>query len=247
MIEQTFLHLPRVREPTEQKLWSNGIRNWNDFLGKDRIKGFSPQKKTAADITLKQSQRALAAGDSTFFLNLPTTSHWRLWESFKDEALFVDIETNWHHDITVLGIYDGHEVKQFVKGQNLTRQAVEQHLSGKLFVTYNGASFDLPIIKRYFGGLKPTPHFDTRHLAARLGYHGGLKILEQQLGIRRPETVEGMTGKDALHLWDLYRASGEQVYLDSLLAYNEEDIVNLQRVAKILVQEQKKKIEKDLR
>jgi len=238
MIEQTFLHLPRVGETTEQNLWSSGVKTWADFLSADKVKRFSKEKKAASDNILKQSQTALARGDSSFFLSLPSTAHWRLWPSFNEETLYVDIETNWHHDITVLGIYDGNEVKQFVKGQNLNRQAVEKHLKGKLFVTYNGASFDMPIIKRFFGSIvKPTPHFDTMHLARRLGYTGGLKILEQQLGITRPKDVEGMSGEDALHLWDLYQASGEQEYLQRLLAYNEEDIVNLQRVARLLVEQ----------
>ena len=236
MIESTFLHLPRVGVTTEQKLWQKGVHGWNDFLNKEKIKGFSAAKKASSDVIVKESKKALVQGNSTFFINMPSTSHWRLWNNFKDEAVFVDIETNWHHDITVLGIYDGNEVKQLVKGNNLTKQAVKQHLQGKLIVTYNGASFDLPIIKRYFGDcLAPTPHFDTRHLAARLGYVGGLKPLEKSLGIRRPEDLEGVSGMDALHLWDLYLASGEQSYLDTLLRYNEEDIVNLAVVAKKLV------------
>jgi len=236
MIEQTFLHLPRVGETKEQNLWSSGTRTWNDFLGQDKVKGFSSLSKERSDVVIKHSKQALASGESSFFLRLPSTAHWRLWDSFKDEALFVDIETSWHGDITVLGIYDGSDVKQFVKGKNLTRQAVEKHLKGKLFVTYNGASFDLPVIRRYFGFvLQPTPHFDTMHLARRLGYRGGLKLLEQSLGIQRPQSVEGMSGEDALHLWQLYKASGEQEYLDKLLAYNEEDIVNLKVVARKLV------------
>jgi uncharacterized protein len=243
MLDSTFLHLPRLREPTERKLWSNGIQTWEHFLNADRIKGFSPVKKRACDEVLHQSKIALHEGNSQFFLNLPSTSHWRLWPHFKEEAVFVDIETNWHHDITVLGIYDGQTVKQFIKGKNLTKQNIKEHLRGKLIVTYNGASFDMPIIKRYFGDmLEPTPHFDTRHLAARLGYTGGLKPLEVSLGIKRPNEVAGITGHDALHLWDLYRASGDEAYLQKLLAYNEEDIVNLQTVASKLVKEATKEI-----
>ena len=238
MIEQTFLHLPRVGETTEQGIWESGVNNWSDFLSADRVKRFSKQRKQSADDILKQSQRALSVGDSSFFLSLPSTAHWRLWPSFKDEALYVDIETSWHGDITVLGVYDGYEVKQFVRGKNLSRSAVEKHLKAKLFVTYNGASFDMPIIKRFFAGaIQPTPHFDAMHLARRLGYAGGLKRLEQSLGITRPEAIEGMSGQDALHLWDLYRASGEAEYLERLLAYNEEDIVNLQKVARLLVEQ----------
>lgn len=238
MLHQTFLHLPRVREPTEQKLWQRGINSWEHFLQQERIKGFSQAKKTECDSILIRSKQALHEGNSNFFLNLPSTSHWRLWPHFKDEAIFVDIETNWRQDITVLGIYDGRTVKQFIKGKNLTKQNVKEHLQGKLIVTYNGASFDLPVIRRYFGDvMKPTPHFDTRHLARRLGYTGGLKALEQQIGLARPEQVQGMSGQDALHLWDRYRTSGDEEHLQLLLQYNEEDIVNLAAVAHKLVAE----------
>jgi uncharacterized protein len=236
MLQSTFLHLPRVGVTTEQRLWKNQINTWDQFLESGRIKGFSSEKKTECDDIIAKSKRALHKGDSTFFLNLPSTAHWRLWPHFNEECLYVDIETNWHNDITVLGIYDGRKVKQFIKGQNLTKQAVKEHLQGKLFVTYNGASFDLPIIRRYFGDvIAPTPHFDTMHLARRLGYSGGLKKLEVSMGIRRPESVVGMSGQDALTLWDAYRTSGEEEYLTKLLAYNEEDIVNLAIVAKKLV------------
>lgn len=236
MITSTFLHIPRVSRLTEQKLWQSGTRTWNDFLQADNIKGFSPMRKAHADSILRRSHKALVLGESEFFTQLPSTEHWRMWETFKDETVYVDIETNWKHDVTVLGIYDGNEVMQFVKGKNLSRAAVEKYLRGKLIVTYNGASFDLPVIRKCFGAasVPRIPHFDTRHLAARLGMKGGLKLLEVQLGIKRPQAVVGMSGQDALHLWDLYRASGEEAYLNKLLAYNEEDIVNLQTVAKDL-------------
>jgi uncharacterized protein len=241
MIESTFLHLPRVGVTTERGLWGKGIQTWNDFLDVNKIKGFSQAKKNSCNEVLTKSKQALHDGNSRFFMDLPSTAHWRLWPHFNEEAIYVDIETNWQHDITVLGIYDGRTVKHFIKGRNLTKQAVKEHLQGKIIVTYNGASFDIPIIKRYFGDvMQPTPHFDTRHLAARLGYVGGLKALERSLDIRRPAHVEGMSGEDALHLWDLYQASGEEEYLKRLLAYNEEDIVNLQVVAKKLVTEAEK-------
>ena len=44
-----------------------------------------------------------------------------------------------------------------------------------------------------------------------------------------------MSGQDALQLWALYKSTGEQEHLQKLLAYNEEDIVNLVRVATMLV------------
>ena len=237
MIESTFLHLPRVGVPTEQALWHSGIRTWNDFLSQVKAPRFTSEKKRTADSILRESQRALRDGNSAFFRSLPSCEQWRLWPQFSDEAVFVDIETSWRGDITVLGVYNGVDVHQFVKGKNLTPQAIKAHLQGKLIVTYNGASFDLPVIRKYFGAasIPAVPHFDTMHLARRLGYRGGLKILERSLDIKRPDELTGLSGQDALHLWELYRASGDERQLQTLLAYNEEDIVNLPVVARKLV------------
>lgn len=237
MIDRTFLHLPRTGATTEQKLWRSGIGNWNDFLSAGTVKGFSREKKTVADDVLHASKRALHRGESTFFMNLPSAQHWRLYPSFADEAVFVDIETSWRGDVTVLGVYDGKKVKQFVRGENLNARTVREHVDGKILVTYNGASFDLPVLRRCFGqaAVARVPHFDTMHLARRLGYRGGLKALEISLGIRRPDAVAGMSGADALTLWELYRKTGDEEHLKTLLAYNEEDIVNLQHVAKTLL------------
>lgn len=237
MIDKTFLHIPRTGVATERKLWTHGIRDWNDFLTAQTVKGFSREKKLVGDDVLRQSQRALHRGDSTFFMNLPSAQHWRLYPTFAQEAVFVDIETSWRGDVTVLGVYDGTRVKQFIRGENLNARAVREHTEGKIIVTYNGASFDLPVLRRCFGAaaVASVPHFDTMHLARRLGYRGGLKALEISLGIRRPEAVAGMSGQDALTLWELYRQTGNEEHLKRLLAYNEEDIVNLQHVAKTLV------------
>lgn len=237
MIERTFLHLPRTGVTTERKLWQGGITTWNDFLGAGTIKGFSKDKKAAGDEVLRASQRALHHGDSAFFTALPSAQQWRLYPAFADEAVFVDIETSWRGDVTVLGVFDGKRVKQFVRGENLNAKAVREHVDGKILVTYNGASFDLPVLRRSFGAdtVAAVPHFDTMHLARKLGYRGGLKALEVSLGIRRPQSVEGMSGQDALTLWELYRSTGDEEHLKRLLAYNEEDIVNLKAVAKAIV------------
>jgi uncharacterized protein YprB with RNaseH-like and TPR domain len=238
VIESTFLHLPRTGLATEERLWRAGVRSWKHFLRETTLRGFPVERKRACDGIIVQSQRALATADSAYFLSLPSTQHWRLFESFSDEAVYVDIETSWRGDVTVLGIYDGKRVMQFVRGVNLTPDVVRKHLEGKLIVTYNGASFDLPVLRGRFGDVVPAvPHFDTMHLARRLGYRGGLKALERDLGIARPSELDGMSGADALTLWDAYRKTGDETHLKTLLAYNEEDIVNLERVAKMLVKQ----------
>jgi uncharacterized protein YprB with RNaseH-like and TPR domain len=46
-----------------------------------------------------------------------------MYESFKEQAVFVDIETSGGYlgmdEITVIGLYDGQKVQTFVNGRNL--------------------------------------------------------------------------------------------------------------------------------
>ena len=58
-----------------------------------------------------------------------------------------------------------------------------------------------------------------------------LTILEKKLGIKRSRIIEKMYGGDALLLWRMFRASGDDYYLRLLVEYNEEDVFNLKKIA----------------
>ena len=73
---------------------------------------------------------------------------------------------------------------------------------------------------------------DLCHTLKRLGYRGGLKKIEKQLGINRGEDTDGLNGMDAIRLWREY-LRGNEASLDTLIAYNQEDVVNLERLAEI--------------
>jgi uncharacterized protein YprB with RNaseH-like and TPR domain len=66
------------------------------------------------------------------------------------------------------------------------------------------------------------------HECRRQNLRGGLKIVEQKIGIARP--TAGIDGRDALRLWHAYDTYGDQAALDLLLRYNRDDIVNLPRL-----------------
>jgi len=55
------------------------------------------------------------------------------------------------------------------------------------------------------------------------------------MGISRPEDVKGMSGEDAVRLWKQYERNSNRNALKLLLKYNMEDIVNLQPLARMLV------------
>jgi uncharacterized protein YprB with RNaseH-like and TPR domain len=100
-----------------------------------------------------------------------------------------------------------------------------------LLVTYNGKCFDLPFIERYFKiKLDQHAHLDLRFILAGLGYKGGLKSCEKQLGINRGD-LERVDGYMAVLLWQEYRRHGNVRALETLLSYNMEDTVNLELLA----------------
>jgi uncharacterized protein YprB with RNaseH-like and TPR domain len=75
------------------------------------------------------------------------------------------------------------------------------------------------------------PHVDLCLTGRRLGYRGGLKAIETQLGINRRKDVRGMNGADAVRCWNRWRHSRDEEARTRLLRYNEADCVNLKPLA----------------
>jgi len=55
------------------------------------------------------------------------------------------------------------------------------------------------------------------------------------MDIKRPKILNHVTGEDAAELWRCWKATGDREFFDMLLSYNEEDCVNLQRIADVTV------------
>ncbi len=170
---------------------------------------------------------------------------WRLYNAFRDSAVYLDIETTGGdqglHDITVIGLYDGKDYRAFVSGKNL--EDFESAISVfDLVITFNGSSFDLPFIKRWFRHISlPPAHIDLRYLLKKMGYMGGLKKIEKQLGIRRDPEVGHMNGYDAVQLWKAYQW-GDKRSLDLLIRYNMADVVNLEQIMGFCYEYMKEKV-----
>jgi hypothetical protein len=73
----------------------------------------------------------------------------------------------------------------------------------------------------------PQIHFDVCFLLKKLGYKGGLKKIERKFGLVRDDT-KGLDGYAAVLLWKSYIRSKDSRYLDTLLAYNNDDVINLE-------------------
>jgi len=238
MIRSSFIFLERVGKRKESSIWKQGIRNWDEFLAADSIKGISASVKKYYERRIKEARRELFAGNSNYFCSvLPLSEQWRLYDFFKEDAVYLDIETdgvNETDDITVVGLFDGFETKTMIRGFNLDFEALKRELRKyKFIVTFNGSVFDLPFIKKRYGNILPSvPHFDLRFACKRIGLEGGLKEIEKKLEIRRDnKIVEQMYSGDPALLHRMWRGSGNEQYLQLLVEYNEEDVINLKRIA----------------
>lgn len=196
-----------------------------------------PRQKEVVVDEISRSLYQLQRKNQRFFSErLPRRELWRAFPDFRDSIAYLDIETTglspYDDDITVIGLYDGRDVHTFVRGINLKDfgRKIKQY---RLLVTYNGAGFDLRFIEEEFPKLDLNQiHIDLRFPLRRIGLTGGLKAIERGVGIHRPKETDGLDGFDAVRLWKEYQR-GEKESLDLLVAYNREDIVNLEALMRI--------------
>jgi len=247
MIYTSFRFLNGIDEKTEKNIKIQGIKDWNGFLRTECVRGISRLKKLHYDRQLQRAKKELYRQNSSYFTNFPPSDMWKLYEYFKEEAVFLDIETTGlsrYDQITLIGLFDGIETKTMIRGTNLNIGYLKKELQKyKMIVTFNGSTFDLPFINRKFPDLLPDiPHFDLRHACARIGLRGGLKQIEKQLNIeRKNKIVEKLYNGDPVLLWRMYRSTGDGYYLNLLVEYNEEDIINLKPIANHVINELKSK------
>lgn len=237
MIKHTFSVVEGIGESTEKRLWRHGIVTWEDFINSDTIPFLNRNRKEVLDQKLAVFQRGIRERDRAIFTKgLKRADHWRLFEFFKDEAVYLDIETNgmsalYGGHATLVGLYDGSQYTCLIRGVDLTLKNLRKELSRyQYLVTFYGSVFDIPFLTTEF----PALHFNMLHydicLEARMiGLKGGLKVIEKRLGIYRDERVDGMDGRDAVRLWELYQ-SGNRKALDVLIQYNREDTLNLKPI-----------------
>jgi uncharacterized protein len=228
VIENTFIHIQGVGAKTERKIWQKGISDWRSFISH---KGSVISRAMDPLVRLELEDSILNSLNIKYFADrLPASDSWRMFENFKGKAAYLDIETSGDYSgedlITVIGLYDGEKVQSFISGRNLHdfEIAVSAY---DLLITYNGAGFDLPIIRGFFPNISlPPGHIDLRFLLSRLGYKGGLKKIEKNFGIIRDASIDGLSGFEAVRLWKAF-TWGDQDALDLLVHYNAADVINL--------------------
>jgi len=247
MLKNTFIMLPGVNEKSENNIWNQGVLNHSQFLQVHNIKGISRMCKMFFDTRIIEAQRNY--NNSSYFAGKISNSEmWRCYDQFKDDAVYLDIEVSSVDEdgyITIVGLFDGITTKTMVKDINLDMDGLGRELAKyQMIVSFNGSIFDAPFInKRYPNVLPKIPHFDLRFACARVGLTGGLKQIEKSLGIvRENEIVDKLYSGDPFRLWKMFRATGDEYYLNLLIEYNEEDVINLNRISEIVYQKLVEKV-----
>ncbi|MEN8142809.1 MAG: ribonuclease H-like domain-containing protein [Thermodesulfobacteriota bacterium] len=230
MLTNTFTHIQGIGLKTEADLWNSGIKSWDDFrlAGTDLV---SPTRASYINQALDEAAGHLPDRPDYFTGLLPASQHWRIFPHFQNKTAYLDIETTGLSDsceITTIALYDGKQIRYYVQGENLDSFPADI-MNYDVLVSYNGKTFDVPVINRYFNIQLSQAHIDLRYVLNNLGIKGGLKGCERQLGLDRGD-LDGVDGYMAVILWNHYRQTGDRNALETLLAYNIMDTINLEQL-----------------
>ncbi len=231
MLQNSFIHVPSVGAKTENLIWQSGITCMDDFL-KEPPDFLSTKKIDLICKHIKISNTKITSGEPEYFYSSLTSGEcWRIFKEFRNETVYLDIETTGLGGpgdiITTIALYDGKEIFHYVNGINLS-DFVHDIQKYKVIVSYNGKTFDVPFIENYFGITLSHTHLDLRFILRSLGVSGGLKSCEFQLGIGRSGALGDVDGFFAILLWREYKKKNDIKALETLLAYNIQDTINLE-------------------
>jgi len=230
MLQNTFLHISGIGEKTEKRIWNSGILEWKEFTPPYSESLLS--KKKQIELVLKESIEQIENRNPNYFSkHLPVNHYWRIFPEFRNTTVYLDIETtglDFYNEITTISLYDGKSLYWYVNGRNLEdfKNDIQKY---KVIVSYNGKCFDVPFVENYFDIKLDQAHIDLRYILASLGFKGGLKGCEEKLGIDRGD-IKGIDGYFAVLLWNEYKRNRNNKALETLLAYNMEDVVNLEKL-----------------
>ena len=227
MIEHTFCHIPGIGPATESKLWAQGVRSWSDV-------DLGPWRGARSELMREHAKRALMAleaNDARYFhREFPAREHWRLFPAFRGGAAYLDIETTGLGDVddfvTAIALYDGTKVRTYVHGRNMEEFEIDV-ADYDLLITFNGKSFDIPMIRRMLRVDLDQAHIDLMYVLRGIGLRGGLKAIERRLGYDRAE-MSDVDGYFAVILWREFERTRDERVLETLLAYNVQDVLNLE-------------------
>lgn len=239
MLENSFVHLPGISPEIEHRLWSLGFHNW-DQLEENLAEVFSAKKAAKVIVALEESRAALDAGDHVFFQSrFKGPEKWRCLPSIlrtetTGRVAYLDIESTGlgfppaAHSTSIAVLFGG---ELFVEHKFEAKRRLMQRIQDEALclVTFNGASFDLPFLRREFELELRNPHVDLRYWMAKHDKRGGLKKVQMMFPeVRQRESMD-IDGFDAVRLWRMHEW-GVANALETLMTYNAEDTVVLEQL-----------------
>ncbi len=236
-VENCFLGAEGVGQTIERRLWEQGITHWERF--EPTCDGVGSTRAECIESFIESGERALDRGNVEFFAErFPSGARWRLYESFREQACFFDIETTGldHRSsvVTTVTLHQDDDTRTLVRGDDLTDENLRAAFDDAgLLVTFNGARFDIPFLEGSFDLSLDHPHIDLMPTARKVGLSGGLSAVENELGITRE--LPDVDGREAVRLWHEHER-GVDGALDRLVEYNREDTVNMVSVMESLVE-----------
>lgn len=239
MLLNSFVHLPGVGPETEERLWSQGLKTWDD-LEQNLSEIFGPKKAHKIHSALEQCRQAHREARFDHFQSLfKGNEMWRLLPALIESRLtnkiaYLDIETTGLgfppacHSTTIAVLFDG---KLHVEHDHHRKRALIEELEreAQLLVTFNGGPFDLPFLRREFRVELQKPHLDLRFWFARLGLRGGLKNIQKSFVEIPQREFMDIDGFDAVRLWSMH-LRGVPRALETLMTYNAEDTIVLEQL-----------------
>ena len=168
---------------------------------------------------------------------------------FRPETAFLDIETTglspYEGIVTVVTVHGGGKTRSFVADDDLEELPAYLRRFGVL-VTFNGRRFDVPFLEFRFPDLvAPPAHIDLRYLLYRIGYAGGLKRIEQTLGLGDRSGSRGSTGSTWSGSGRSTGGAGPTLWSGSV-RYNRADTVNLEPLLDFATRELRRRLLPDV-
>lgn len=236
-LERTFQLTKGVGPWRERDLWARNLETWADFE-RAAADGTVMNDRLDAELleAISVARAAAQKGELATLADLvPAREHWRLYGHFIEKAAFFDIEADGDEVPTVVGVMDHAGIATFRRGHDL-HTLPKRLAQSPIWVTFNGSVFDVPTLVKHFAdvgdGSFPTPlvHLDLRFLIRHAKLKGGLKGVEETIGLGRPPHLKGVKGLDAIRLWREWNDRRDPAALRLLVEYNLYDAINLRSV-----------------
>jgi uncharacterized protein YprB with RNaseH-like and TPR domain len=235
LIRGAFAHLPGIGPERLRRLRVAGVNDWRALLEDPGLLHMGPARLDRLRDAVQRCEEAVQRNDIGYLVSrFKQQDRWRILGTWFECATFFDIETSgldWDSEVTMVACLHRGQLHSFLKGESL--DAFLDLLDDvDLLVSFNGTSFDVPRIEDAFHIPDcPCPHVDLRWLCYHASLSGGLKSIETQVGIRRPDDLLTIDGEQAGWLWNMWEQDGDRKARRVLERYCGADVLALQLLA----------------